>query len=266
MAERPDSNKTKIARRMVEVFEFFARGNSRVAVMDIVRTYGRPQSSTSELLRSLEELGLLYKDPRLRSYAPTPRLAALGSAAQPETIRNGRLFGCMDRLANSSRLSVGLFGILGPHTQILRLVHGADAATDGIGCGDIARLSDSSVGLLLLSTLGLNQASRMLWRLNAEAEPDKRLNLAKFNEAVAIHGGAGYVTGESGFAPGTKITAVLMPEAMGERRLALGVIYSDDALVDPDALVATLQHGIKQSLSSEGERESPLLRSLASAN
>lgn len=263
MAERPESNKTKIARRMIEVFEFFARGNSRVAVMDIVRTYGRPQSSTSELLRSLEELGLLYKDPRTRSYAPTPRLAALGAAAQPEAIRNGRLFGCMDRLAHSSRLSVGLFGILGPHTQILRLVSGLDVATDGIGCGDIARLSDSAVGMLLLSTLGLNQASRMLWRLNAEAEPDKRFNLAKFNEEVAICGSTGHATGDSGFAPGTKITAVLMPEALGERRLALGVVYGQNVVVDPVALVATLQHGIAQSLLPEGEREAPLLRSLA---
>ena len=81
MAMALDSNKTKIARRVIEVFEFFASEQRRATVMDIVRRYDRPQSSTSELLGALVEMGLLYKDPQSRSYAPTPRLAAYGFAS-----------------------------------------------------------------------------------------------------------------------------------------------------------------------------------------
>ena len=57
------SNKAKIAKRVVEVLDFFDDDHREATVMDIVRRYNRPQSSTSELLSSLVELGLLYKDP-----------------------------------------------------------------------------------------------------------------------------------------------------------------------------------------------------------
>ena len=54
------SNKAKIARRVIEVLEYFDDNHREATVMDIVRRYNRPQSSTSELLSSLVDLGLLY--------------------------------------------------------------------------------------------------------------------------------------------------------------------------------------------------------------
>ena len=58
-SSREKPNKAKIARRVIEVLDFFDDENREASVMDIVRRYGRPQSSTSELLASLVELGLL---------------------------------------------------------------------------------------------------------------------------------------------------------------------------------------------------------------
>ncbi|MEJ5975874.1 helix-turn-helix domain-containing protein [Novosphingobium sp. PS1R-30] len=257
-----DSNKTKIARRVIEVFEFFASENRRATVMDIVRRYDRPQSSTSELLGALVEMGLLYKDPASRSYAPTPRLAAFGFAAQPEPIASGRLFDYMDRLAQTSRAGVGLFGMVGTHVQVFRWVQGADLPSGGVDCGASVPLSASPVGLLLLSSLGLEQASRMLWRLNAEAAQADRFNLADFNEIVARCGEFGHVTGDSGFTKDSRITAMLLPETLGERRLALGVVYPTSAAVNPDALLATLEHGVSNCLGTDCDMEAPFVRSM----
>ena len=92
------ANKAKTARRVVEVLEFFDEQNRHVTVMDIVRRYNRPQSSTSELLASLVDLGLLYKDPSSRSYTLTPRAAILGSMSQPSLVRDGSLSMLIDRL------------------------------------------------------------------------------------------------------------------------------------------------------------------------
>jgi hypothetical protein len=51
-----DSTKTKIARRVIEVFDLFATENRRITAMDIVRRYGRPQSSTSDsIITSIED-------------------------------------------------------------------------------------------------------------------------------------------------------------------------------------------------------------------
>lgn len=262
MAVALESSKTKIAKRVIEVFEFFATDNRRATVMDIVRRYGRPQSSTSELLGALVEMGLLYKDPHSRSYAPTPRLAALGFASQPEAIGSGRLFTYMDRLAQTSRCDVALFGIVRTHLQIFRWAQGP-ASPPTLGCGSSVLLSSSAAGLLLLSAMGPSQASRMLWRLNSEVSPEDKFNLAEVNQNVARFAQFGHATGLSGFDPKSRVTAVLLPEAVGERRLALGMIYDHKAAVDPDALVSTLEHGVRQCLSEEGESATPFVRRLA---
>jgi len=263
MAIALESNKTKIAKRVIEVFEFFAVENRRATVMDIVRRYGRPQSSTSELLCALVEMGLLYKDPGSRSYSPTPRLAALGYACQPDGVSDGRLFAYMDKLAQTSRCGVGLFGIVGTHVQIFRWAQGAELDGLELGCGSSTLLSSSAAGLLLLSALGTAPASKMLWRLNAEANAKDRFDLNEINQQVIRFGQNGHATGASGFAPKTRMTTVLLPDQVGERRLALGVIYGANSAVNPEALVATLDHGVQTCLSDAGGAEAPFVRSMA---
>ncbi len=248
-----DSTKTKIARRVIEVFELFATENRRITVMDIVRRYGRPQSSTSELLSALVEMGLLYKEPYSRSYMPTPRLAALGAAAQPEPIMSGRLFTCMDNLANTTRLSVGLFGVVGTHAQLFRWVDGTDVEEARLRCGSASLLSSCAVGLLLLSSYGEAKANQLLWRLHADAPEKERFNLVEKASEVLRISQIGSITSESGLIPNTKMSAVLFPSGTSEGPLALGVLYSETARVDSAALIATLQHAVKRCLSDSLE-------------
>lgn len=256
MAVALESNKTKIAKRVVEVLEYFASGADSATVMDIVRRYGRPQSSTSELLGALVEMGLLYKDPFSRSYRPTPRLATLGQAAQPEPIADGRLFNYMDRLSQASRLGVGLFGMVGTHLQVFRWTGGNEFKNNALECGNSALLSCSSIGLLLLSTLGLSQAKKLLWRLNSEAPADERINLTHADQLVARCERAGHITGEAGLLPGAQSTAIVLPPEICDRPLALAVIYRPRPSIDPDALVTSLRHGVSQLLGQEPAADS----------
>ena len=250
MATMIGSNKTKIAKRVIEIFEFFENGRDEATVMDIVRCYGRPQSSTSELLASLVEMGLLYKNPRLRTYRPTPRLATLGASAQPALVRDGRLFAFMDRLARSSRHGVALFGQVGIHAQVFRWAAGhQSAAAAKIGSGSVERLSASAAGQLLLSTLSNDEAGRILRRLNAEAEEHERFSYPAMMERVALWQRQRHATGEAGFAPDLRVTAVLLPTGADERPLAAGVVYPASSSIDADALVATLRNGIEQCLA-----------------
>ena len=100
-----DANKAKTARRVVEVLEYFDEQNRQATVMDIARRYDRPQSSTSELLAILVEMGLLYKDSTSRVFRPTPRAAMLGSMFQPRLVRDGTLSMLMDRTEGRKRVS-----------------------------------------------------------------------------------------------------------------------------------------------------------------
>lgn len=246
MATALESNKAKIAKRVIEVFEFFDNNNSRATVMDIVRQYGRPQSSTSELLASLVEMGLLYKDARSRTYTPTPRLATLGSWAQPDIIRSGQLFAFMDRMAQSSRHSVALFGMVGTHAQIFRWAPGAFKLNESIGCGMSERLSSTTVGHLLLSTLPSDESGKVLRRLNAEGAEEEKFSYSAMVERVQIFQRQGHATGDVGFGVSANVTAILLPQVEGERPLALGVIYPADSAVDAGALATTLKGGVDE--------------------
>lgn len=244
MAVVLESNKTKMAKRVIEIFEFFDRNHRKATVMDIVRCYGRPQSSTSELLSSLAQIGLLYRDPRTRSYWPTPRLAVMGHDAQPAPIRDGRLFMFIDDLARSTRCSVALFGMVGTHVQIFHSA-GLPGNNPGRLCrGNSEKLSASAAGHLLLSTLPTNQLLPLLRRLNAEAQPEARFNGTEMSERIALCVEHGHITGESGFVPGSLVTATLLPREAEERPHALGFVYAEGAAVDTQALLGTLNRGI----------------------
>lgn len=246
MATGPEPNKSKIAKRVIEILEFFNENGEKATVMDIVRRYGRPQSSTSELLSSLVEMGLLYKDSRSRCYSPTPRVAALGASAQPEIIRDGSLFSLMDRIAEDVGASVALFGMVGINVQIFRLSHSAEPTIRGIGYGASEQLSASAAGLLLLSTVAPDQVGRILWRLKAEAPVEAKFNSTEIREHVAIFRRKGSAVGRAGFVPGTQVAATLLPRACAQPPLALGVLYPAGCAVDPYALVGMMNRGISQ--------------------
>jgi DNA-binding IclR family transcriptional regulator len=255
MATVLEPNKAKIAKRVIEVFEFFNETNQKATVMDIVRRYGRPQSSTSELLATLVEMGLLYKDSRSRYYSPTPRLAALGISAQPDIIRNGHLFAFMDRLAQTTRHSVALFGMVGTSVQIFRLSSGPEPVLREIAYGACEQLAASAAGLLLLSTLPPEQSNRILWRLNAEAPAEEKFNPAETRDHVAGLRRQGYAMGDAGFCPGLQMVTTLLPRTGAERPLALGLMYpAHAASIDAEALVATMNRGIAQC-GARGESE-----------
>ena len=145
-----ESNKAKIARRVVEVLEFFDDDHPQATVMDIVRRYNRPQSSTSELLSSLVGLGMLYKDPYSRSYTPTPRAALLGCSVQSGIVRDGRLPGLMDRLSAQTGLGVAVFGMVGLSVQIFTWRGSKQrlrtSQTDGFAGGQQDSLTGSAAG------------------------------------------------------------------------------------------------------------------------
>lgn len=259
-------HKAKIAERVIEIFEFFAQERRPATVTDIVYRCGRPQSSTSELLKVLVTLGMLYRDSETRSYVPTPRLAALGQALQPEAIGSGRLFSYMARLAQTSRCGIGLFGMVGTRVQVLHWESGGEPRGRRIAGGQAVQLSSSAVGLLLLSSLGEEQAGKVLWRLRAEAGTEREgFDLREAKVRTAAFGRTGRAVGASGFAPGTDVAAVMLPGYLDERSLALGAIYPAGSAVDPEAILSTLQRGVQQCTFETCEIEPPFLRDMMTA-
>lgn len=264
MSTASDANKAKIARRVIEVLEFFDETKPKATVMDIVHRFGHPQSSTSELLASLVEVGLLYRDASGRCYSPTPRVAAIGAAAQPAVLRDGRLYAFMDRLASSTRHTVALFGMVGLHVQIFRVSPGSPPSGRLRGGATERPIADPA-GLLLLSTYEPDYCRRALWRLNAEAGADGRFDAGEVAARIAAIRRVGHGTGASAFAADLRTTAMLLPRRLDEQALALGVLYPQAAAVDADALLATLRDGVSRCAAPESSPAIPPVARAAAA-
>ena len=246
-----ECNKAKTARRVIEVLEIFDEQNRHVTVMDIVRRYNRPQSSTSELLASLVELGLLYKDCGSRSYTLTPRAAILGSLSQPDLVRDGTLSMMIDRLVAQTKLDTALLGMVNVNAQIFRWCAPARDAVPGRGnlaSGAQDRLFESAAGWLLLSTLPQSQCERVVRRLNAEAPAERKFNYATMMQRIQTCGHQGYAVGPAGFGSTGEMAAVLLPVQAGDAPMALGFISQPTDGFGSAFLVNLLQNAIRQSI------------------
>jgi DNA-binding IclR family transcriptional regulator len=264
-----DSNKAKTARRVIEVLEFFDEQNRDATAMAIARHCDRPQSSTSELLTLLVELGVLYKDLRSRSYRPTPRAAMLGSLCQPNLVRDGRISMLTERLVAQTGLGTAFLGMVGLHVQLFRWLRGSAPLATDIRGGRQERLCDSAAGWLLMSTLAPERREGVIRRLRAESGDDHKFNCSELSERVQDCARRGYVIGPSGFSPNSDTCAILLPSVPGERPMVLGFVYDSSAEVDPPALIGLLkrsaQNCVNQSSVSTLSAAKPAVAVTASA-
>lgn len=262
--QQSGANKAKIAKRVIEVLDYFDHAHPTATVMDIVRRYDRPQSSTSELLSSLVELGLLYKDMSTRSYTLTPRAAMLGSSTQPQFVRDGRLNALVERLAAQTNLSVGVFGMVGLEAQIFCWHDGHPplkaTTSKGIYGGMQERLSESAVGWLLLSTVERRRRDGMLRRLNAESAPDRQFAVRELTETIERAGDLGHASGQMGFGSIADVCVVLIPDDAHGRPMALGIVYEPDGRNDPQALTELLRDAVATCVALPEESDGQILQ------
>jgi DNA-binding IclR family transcriptional regulator len=251
------SNKTKFALRMIEVLDFFHGGRRQASVMDIARCYGRPQSSTSELLANLVELGFLYRDERSRLYTLTPRVALLGTAFQPERLRDGKVLGAMSRITAETGWNTALVGMVGTRAQVFHWVGASGAEPGALGCGSAEPLSDGVAGLLLLGTLSMKRRVGLLHRLNAEACRERKFSHPETLAQVTDFSRQGYAIGKTTLAPAGLMCAVLLPQEADERPLVLSAIGQPAGGAEPLQMLARLRAAV-------GEREmEPARRAVA---
>lgn len=254
MSSAQNGNKAKIAKRVVEIFEFIDEENREVTVMDIVRRYDWPQSSTSELLASLVDLGLLYKNSFSRTYTLSQRAAMLGSGCQPAIVRDGRLTHMIDRLVVQTGLNVATFGIVGVRSQIFSWRAGVTGQMSGpfsLYGGMQERLTDSATGWLLLSTIAQPRRDGMVRRLLADMQEEAKPSFAEMTARITACRDRGHATGPVGCGSSAQVTAVLLPGQPEGRPLAIGFVYEPSAVIEETALLRCLRDAITAHVELE---------------
>ena len=172
----------------------------------------------------------------------------LGSAVQPGIIRDGRLIGITERLASQTGLAVAVFGMVGLKAQIFSWRGGkrplCTTGRAGFSGGQQEQLSNSAVGWLLLSTVTQPRRDSMIRHLNAEAAPEQKFCFSQMAATVQQCREQGNAIGVAGFGSIADIAAVLIPGQPENQPLALGFVYEPSELIDPIALLESLNDAL----------------------
>ncbi len=221
-----DLRTIKSAHRVLEILEYFDRDHHTATVMDLARSLGYPQSSTSELLRCLTRLGYLHYNRYDRTYMPTARVALLGSWVAPALFRGGAVISALDRISQTIGETVVLSTAINYVVQHMHVVKGTSPDAIDVHAGEIESLTHSPQGKLLLSSYQDAHIRSALHRLNAEEDdPERRVRIADYMKELGALRPHGWVfDGEYRAGDGSGIVTALLPQRCGAERLVLSVV------------------------------------------
>ncbi|MGD9980119.1 MAG: IclR family transcriptional regulator [Hyphomonadaceae bacterium] len=224
MARSLDPKKIKSARRALEVLEYFQGDRTEATVMDIARSMGYPQSSTSELLSCLVALGYLTRNRAARTYRPTARVAVLGARVQPRLFRDGRLLSTMDELASETGATVVLGNRVGLDVQYIHCSSPADSDLS-VAEGASAPLAHSAMGKAALAAMDRNYMRKLMHRVNAESAEGMRVPFETIAHECDEASSRGYATANE---QGGRMIAMLVSQGGPEEGLALALLLTEE--------------------------------------
>jgi IclR family acetate operon transcriptional repressor len=135
------------------LFEVFAREKRELSNTDVARLLDVPESSASDLLFTLHQLGYLMRTARTRRFYPTARLATIaGSITENDPVH--LVAGEAVELLSSKTLETSFFGRLdNGAVRVLAVQQGSHALRYVLAVGDRIGLHASAMGKAILSML-----------------------------------------------------------------------------------------------------------------
>jgi DNA-binding IclR family transcriptional regulator len=248
-SETPD-NVVKSAGRVLLIIELFDVLRREAPVCEISELLAIPQSSTSVLLRSMVSMGYLCYNRDTRAYAPTMKVALLGSWINASMVSDGALLQLMNRVNQRTGESVVLAVRKQTSSQYIHVVQSTSAVRRFVVKGTCRSLITSSSGLALLSDLSDAEIKRLAVRINSEAaSPDKVVSVSEVIQRVNDIRQNGYSLTHDVVTPGAGMISVLLP-GRGER-LVLGIGAGSDVLhMRKNEFLAVMQEEIAQYLGA----------------
>jgi DNA-binding IclR family transcriptional regulator len=216
----------KSAKRVLELFEFFAECRRPLTVTDLVKGLDYPQSSASALLKSLVKLGYLDYDRFKRLYVPTLRVALFGGWVQDQMFSPTSLSSLIDGLHAACGGKAVVLGMQNDiYVQYIHMVQSPRHVVPSwyIKPGSLRPLCRSATGRILLSRKSDVEVQQLLWRINAEEEISLRLNVSDLLKDLDQIRQDGYAYTEGTVNPLAGVIAVEMPTPASQPPMALGI-------------------------------------------
>ncbi|WP_236702173.1 IclR family transcriptional regulator [Cupriavidus basilensis] len=225
LSKGEESGVIKSAKRVLEVFEFFAERRRPISVGELAAALNYPQSSSSVLLKSLVKLRYLDYDRNARLYAPTMRVALLGGWVHDQLFTEASLSKVIDGLHEASGQTVMLGMRNDAYVQYIYLVQGANTEIPWyIKPGSLRPLARSALGKVLLSRETDVNAMLLLRRINAEeSDPANRVPSADLLRELDMIRQQGYAYTEGTVNPSAGVIAIELPTPASQPPMAVGI-------------------------------------------
>jgi DNA-binding IclR family transcriptional regulator len=226
VAERELSGVIKSAKRVLELFDFFAECRRPLAVTDVVHGLDYPQSSASALLTSLTKLGYLDYNRYTRLYMPTLRVSLFGGWVIDEFYSHVNLSHLIDELHQRSGGKTVMLGMQNDiYVQYIHMVQSPSPEIPWyIKPGSLRPLCRAGVGRVLLSRKSDVEVQQLLWRINAEEQDvSLRMTMHDLLKELDLIRARGYAYTEGTVNPLSGVVAVEMPTPPSQPPMALGI-------------------------------------------
>jgi DNA-binding IclR family transcriptional regulator len=219
----------KSAKRVLEIFEYFAEQRRPLTVSDIVLGLKYPQSSASVLMRSLTKLGYLDYNRYQRLYMPTLRVAMFGGWIHEEMFSRVSLYKLIDDLHNRSGATVVLAMQNEIYLQYIYVVQPSNEVPWYIRSGSLRPIAKAAAGLILLSKKPDMEVLAMLRRINAEETPDHRVNPTDLIKRLDQVRQKGFAFTAGAVNPHAAVVAMELPTPVSQPPMAIGIGGSIEA-------------------------------------
>ncbi len=241
----------KSATRVFDILELFARERRELSASEVSQLCGYPQSSTSELLRTMAALGYLHFDRGERTYMPTARVNLLGNWIGERLFHEGRTLALMRDIRDQTGQTVILGTENGLRAQYIHVIEGTAIVRMHAITGTLRPLAKCGTGLLILSTYPDSMVRKIIRRLNAEsAAAEDQVSIPDLMDKLTLARQRGYAISMNLVLRGGGTIATELPERANGRLLVVAIAASDTVLVQQEKYYAqVLKNGIERHFS-----------------
>ncbi len=228
----------KSARRTLEIFEMFATVQRPLSVTAIAKRMEMPQSSTSELLQSLVNLGYIDHDARERTYYPTLRIGILSTWIYQRHRQFGNIPAQMSEVAELTGENVILAMRNGINSQYVLGQHAGHFDEFCVENAESKPLTSCASGWALMAYESDLEIGKIVRRVQAEAQCELHRKLASCAlQEVKRFRERGYAMSSGHSKEGISGIAIRLRQHSGRTPLALSVSGPIDRIAENKTLI-----------------------------
>lgn len=233
------------------LFEVFAREKRELTKSEVARMLDMPESSCSDLLNTLYELGYVSRTANTKRYYPTTRLLSTATLIAENDALS--LFGAEATSLLGQRVNeTCTFGVIdNDKVKILSVYEGTHRLRYVVNVGDRVSLHGTAVGKALLAALPEPERFRLL-RLQPlrRLTDNTKVDVARLEDEIAENQARGWFSSHGEGAPG--VWSLAVAGNVGNVPVAISMIGPESRLKESEEKFAEAVLQIKDILFNNG--------------